>query len=409
MSVYLIAIIVFSVFASFALATIAAGLIAKGKFPLPSSERRIGCIDGLRGYLALSVLFHHFIIWIQVTRLGGNWEATSVHLFNQLGAGGVALFFMTTGLLFYPRVLGGFRACSWPALYTTRVFRIEPMVIFSVAIITLIIAVRTGRGLDSAFPSAAAKWAITWFSVMREPPLLGYPDSGRLNAYVLWSLSYEWLFYLFVLPTCALGMDMIRDKLPSWFLPVALLAFALTARLLHLADLLPFLRYLPMFAIGMIAYECQRREWIVRLLRTPMATIIAAAALGFGMIFAPTPYTFAMPLFAFFFTCLACGNGLWGLMRTKGSLVLGECSYGIYLLHGIMLNLLFVDAAPLVDMIALNQLPLILAIAAIAVTLVTPFTYLLIERPAIRAGVRLVKLWTGRRMPANVPEVEVAL
>ena len=246
---------------------------------------------------------------MQVTSLGGSWEQPSVHLFEQLGAGGVALFFMTTGLVFYPRVIAGFRICSWPAIYITRLFRIVPLIGVSVIIMTSIIAVRTGHGLDSAFPMAFVKWVTSW----SEPPLLGYSDSGRLNAYVLWSLRYEWLFYIFVLPACALAMDLIRGRLPSWTVPIALLVGAFTARLLHITTI-GIVTYLPLFAIGMLAFECQRHENIARPLRTSGAGIVAAAALGIGLTAFQTPYTFALPLFSYFFICVACGNTMGGLL-----------------------------------------------------------------------------------------------
>ncbi|MCJ2142187.1 acyltransferase family protein [Methylobacterium sp. E-066] len=402
MTIHLIAVTLAAALVAYVLATVTAALIARTPFPLPPSQRRIGCLDGLRGYVALSVLIHHFIFWMQVTRFNGTWEAPAVNLFNQLGAGGVALFFMTTGFVFYPRVLAGFRACSWPAIYTTRLFRIVPLVAVSVAIITIIIAMRTGAGLDRGFPNAAAQWITTW----DEPPLLRYPDSGRLNAYVLWSLWHEWLFYLIVLPASALAMDLIRGTLPSWVLPVGLLLTTVVARVLYLPG--SMLRYLPLFAFGMIAYECQSREWIARALRTPRAASVAALALGVGMIAAPTPYTFVMPVFGFFFTCVACGNDMGGLLRTKGALILGECSYGIYLLHGILLSLLFVDASKVTGSIATDWLPILLPLAAVVIVLVTPVTYLLIERPAIRAGRHLSQRWTRRRLRTDAPELQVA-
>jgi peptidoglycan/LPS O-acetylase OafA/YrhL len=383
-------------------ATLAGQLVARAGFPLPSGNRRIGCVDGLRGYLALSVLIHHFIIWMQITALGGIWEEPSVHLFEELGAGGVALFFMITGLVFYPRVLVGFRVCSWPAIYITRLFRIVPLIGVSLIFITSIIAVRTGQGLDRSFPMAFVKWVTTW----SEPPLLGYPDSGRLNAYVLWSLRYEWLFYIFVLPTCALAIDLTRGWAPSWTVPTALLAIGLVARLVHVP--IGMFAYLPLFAIGMLAFECQRRENIARLLRTSGAGIVAAAALGIGLTAFQKPYTFALPLFGYFFICVACGNTMGGLLRTKGALVLGECSYGIYLLHGILLSLLFVDAAGLTGSLTAGQLPLLLPLAATAIVLLTSATYLLVERPSIQIGSWFASLWNGRQLRTDTSKFEVA-
>jgi peptidoglycan/LPS O-acetylase OafA/YrhL len=401
MTSYPVAAIIIGALATYSVAIFIANLVARMNFPLPPSDKRIGCIDGLRGYLAISVLIHHFIIWIQVQRLGGTWGHPTIFLFDQLGASGVALFFMTTGFVFYPRVLNGFRNCSWPAIYTTRVSRIVPLIVVSVAIITIIIAVRTGHGLDSGFPMAAAKWVTTW----GEPPLLGYFDSGRLNAYVLWSLWYEWLFYLFVLPALALAMDMLRNRLSSWIIPFALLTAALVARVLLPISMV---QYLPLFAIGMLAYECQRREWIARVLRAPAVAIVASIALCVGMIAAPSPYNFAMPLFGLFFACVACGNSMGGLLHLRGALVLGECSYGIYILHGIVLGLMFIDASVLISPIATEYLPIVLPLAAIFTVSITSVTYLLVERPMIRIGSRLAKYWTGRRLRADAPELEVA-
>jgi peptidoglycan/LPS O-acetylase OafA/YrhL len=122
----------------------------------------------------------------------------------------------------------------------------------------------------------------------------------------------------------------------------------------------------------------------------------------------PTPYTVALPLFGLFFTCVACGNSLGGLLRTRGALLRGECSYGIYLLHGLVLSVLFTDAAASIGPIATDRLPALTPLAAIAVTLITPVTCLLVERPAMRAGSRLAKLWTGRPPGAAAPGLKLA-
>ena len=129
---------------TYAAATIVAGRIAASGFPLPEPERRIGRVDGLRGFLATSVLIGHAVIWTQITRLGGQWTPPNINLFNMLGAGSVALFFMVTGLLFYPRIRHGFRSISWPKFLVTRFFRIVPLQLVSVLAIVAIAESRTG-------------------------------------------------------------------------------------------------------------------------------------------------------------------------------------------------------------------------------------------------------------------------
>lgn len=389
------------------LATFVASLLARSGFPLPPEDRRIGRIDGLRGYLALSVMIHHFYLWVQATRLGGTWSEPSVHFLNELGAGSVALFFMTTGFVFYPRVLAGLRATDWPAVYVTRVFRIVPLVALSVVLVTAVLARRTGSVPDRSYPVAAAHWIATW----SESPLLGQADSGRVNAYVLWSLWYEWLFYVVLLPVCAAAMDAARRRrLPPWTVPVAFLLAALAAKATgaatgHRIAALPFL---PLFAVGMIAFEVRSRPSLRRALSGPRATVAALAALVMAMVATGSPYGASLPLFALFFTCVACGGDWGGVLRARGALVLGECSFGIYLLHGIVLDVLFVDGGRFVATVPTALLPALLPGAVAAVALLTPATYLLVERPAIRAGRRLARAVTQRRVRLDSRELDVA-
>ncbi len=387
------------------LATVFAGQFVKVGFPLPPEEKRLGCVDGLRGYLSLFVVAHHFIIWTMVTRLGMEWGEPQINLFNQFGAGAVALFFMTTGFVFYPRILKGFAKCNWLAVYISRVFRLVPLIVFSFVVITSIIILRTGNLPDASFIKPAILWISTWW----QPPLLSYPDSGRLNAYVLWSLKQEWLFYIFILPACAFAMDRIRGRLPSYCVPLALMLLSFALQAFGIVSLEVFgvsfgvILYLPLFAVGMIAYEIQSSKKLAAVLSTPLAGAIALVSLIVGAVAFHVPYTFALPFFAVFFISVASGNSLFGLLRTHGALVLGECSYGNYLLHGTLLSLLFVEGAGMLSYLPTSTLFMALPFVVIALGLVTPVTFLAIERPAISMGRTLSRKLT-RAQPQSASQ-----
>lgn len=380
---------------AFAAALGLAALMASGGFPLPGGAKRIGQIDGLRGFLSLSVMVHHFVVWLQMTRLGGGWATPSIHFFQMLGTGAVALFFMTTGLLFYPRIRAGFGGNSWPALFISRVFRLIPLSVVSLVLVTLVIMVQTGRGLDPDFPGAA----LQWITAAAMPPLLGYADSARVNAYVLWSLNYEWQFYLVILPVCAVLMDLFRPRLPSWALPVAVILIGMIGR--RLFPDVGVLKYIPLFATGMLAFEAQSCPAIASRMQSRAATWGAILALAIALTLFKTPLDLAWPLLAFFFLAVACGNDMGGLLRTPAAQVLGECSYGMYLMHGTVLFVLFTHGGALTENLATPMLPLLLPLVALAIVLLTATTYLAVERPGMAAGRYLSGLWhslAGRKI-----------
>jgi peptidoglycan/LPS O-acetylase OafA/YrhL len=391
--------------AALIVATLLAGSFARYGFPLQPLDRRIGCIDGLRGYLALSVMIHHFIIAMLVERTGVEWGPIHVTFLDNLGKVGVALFFNITGFVFYPRILVGFRATSWISVAINRIFRIVPLVAVSVVMVTIIILVCFGGRIDFGYLIGAA----TWISG-KEVDLLSHPISLRINAGVLWSIRLEWLFYLIVLPGSAVAIDILRShRLPTWIVPLGLLMLTFVFRLAGFHFGHASIRFVSLFAVGMLAFEVQSRPGIRSLLANRINAIPAIAALVIGMAFAPTPYgVIALPLYAFFFACVACGNSLGGFLQTKGALVLGECSFGIYLLHGIVIFGLFETFRSAFAARPIDDFPAILPLIAILVVALTGATYLAIERPAMAKGKLLARWAVGRKAVPWSREIEVA-
>lgn len=380
--------------------------------PSVTTSSRYGAIDGLRGLLALSVVAHHFAIWLQVTRGNSLWVAPDVAILNQLGAGAVGLFFMITGLLFYPKITSGIGNVSWVRVYVGRVFRILPMVVLSIVIVMSITGARTGRLLSAADLPALVQWV----TAVGEPGLLGDADAGRTNAYVLWSLWYEWMFYILLLPILSLAMDVVRGRLPSWTVPAALLVLTLGSRLVVHEE--GFFYYAPLFAVGMLAAEISGVPAAARALKSRTASIGALLALVVGTMLFHRPTGFALPLFAVFFVSVACGNDCFGLLTTRSAALLGEISFGVYLVHGCVLSLFFVEGASFVDGWSDMQMALMLPLLATATTVIAYFTYRSVERPSIDLGrVAVAKMtWeqeakrvlggygTSRRATASAPD-----
>ncbi|HEX2940086.1 MAG TPA: acyltransferase [Rhodopila sp.] len=382
-------------------ATGAALVLAKSGFPLPDERKRLGTVDGLRGYLALSVMLHHFIIWFQIVYLGGSWAAPTVHLFNSLGSGGVGLFFMATGFVFYPRILQGFAAVDWRALYIGRVFRIVPAMVASMAIIAPIVLMRVRFQVSGHWYQQIPHFGL-WLTGWSEPPLFGYADTGRLNAYVFWSLWYEWVFYILLLPALALLADLIRGRAPSWLLPLALAAASAGAELLPFRLLIS--QFMPSFAAGMLAFELRSRPAVAAVLQSRRMTPWVFAALIVAAVVTAVPYRMPQLLvYGVFFACVACGNRLGGVLSSKAALVLGECSFSIYILHGIVLDVLFMHIIPRLGPASSTAALATLPIVAPCVVLFAALISLAIEKPFIRYGKML-----ARRLPARIGRQAVA-
>ncbi|UYY77813.1 acyltransferase family protein [Sphingomonas sp. R1] len=382
---------------AYATATIALALTAgislvKLGFPLPDRSRQLS-IDGLRGILATSVLVHHAWIW-RISPEGG-WSAPAEPLANQLGAGAVGLFFMTTGYLFYRKILS-LSVSGWLNMMVGRVFRIYPLVAVSFAAILLIVLYRAQPEIELM---PLIRSAALWISARQEVPILGYADSGRINAFVLWSLWQEWMFYALMIP--ALGFTawaLRRSGAPRATLPIGLIALGFIAQA-ALPGSLHSARFWPLFGAGMLAAEFAGSKY-AQMLARPAAGAIAVALLAIACTFTRDPYGVGFPAFAFFFTCVASGNAIGGLLNNRAVRALGECSFGIYLFHGVVLSIAFADIGVPIDA------PIAPLAILVTVAIVAPL-YLIVERPMDRVGHRVrgmvvdaprsLALWLARK------------
>jgi peptidoglycan/LPS O-acetylase OafA/YrhL len=99
---------------------------------------------------------------------------------------------------------------------------------------------------------------------------------------------------------------------------------------------------------------------------------------------------------------VALGNDFFGLFSKPASVLLGEISYSIYLLHGVVLYAVY-SSWNLIDlsgMSAINHffwLPLV----GSAVILMACLTFLLLEKPAINLGKKLNSRPTSATIPTK--------
>ena len=385
--------------ASLILATVIGAVFARLDFPVAHDRRRFGEIDGLRGYLALMVMVQHFLIWAHGPGITPVWVPPPQNVAHELGSGSVALFFMITGFLFGPRIEQGLPATNWPGFAIARLFRIAPLVIVSAMLVAGLIGADTG-----ARPAwNDARTVLLWvFGRQDRNPLAGAADPGLWDAHVLWSLRWEWIFYLGFMPAGAIGASLLRKRGHQWALPVIVLALCLGFRVVCAATgrtAPEWTMFLPFFSAGAAIATLARIDRIRIVLGGRMGDCLAAGALFGGMTLWPDPFGWGLVLFAGFFLCVACGAGLGGVLRLPGALVLGECSYAIYLFHGIALAVLFRRMPDLVHALPQALMPVWMLVITAILLPVTAALHLAVERPLMLRGKRWGEV-AGNRVSA---------
>ncbi len=298
---------------------------------LADTSQRELTLDGVRGLAALMVAVHHAAIY----RIGldtGIWEDTH-SLFPQLfGPAGVILFFMLTGYLFWgkARIANGWMN-PW-RLWRGRIYRIAPLYLFCLAWIVL--AATIDQGASWLSPAH-------WQSLLRLLGLgawswhaIGHVYPGEYIANVVWTLWYEWRFYLLLpfIAWLALDKKIFHIRLAL----LALIAAGLYFDLKQSAALY--------FILGMLCSELLSYQSLRVLLQPPIVAgmaLLTTLAL-YGLMRKQIPNVGPSDCLAFacfpLFLAAAAGNTFFGGLVHPAIRCLAIVSFSLYLLHGIVLS-----------------------------------------------------------------------
>ena len=290
-------------------------------------------IDGLRGYLAIFVFLSHSSIWYFFLRTG-KWQEPASNLFVHFGQSSVALFFMITSFLFFNKLLDDrHRKIDWLLLYMSRITRLVPLYLCLMVAFFVIVAVITGGfAQEQTIPvlKKIAQWlAFTYFG---SPSFKGSGQSEMLIAGSVWSLPYEWMFY-FSLPLLGLTVK-VRPR----FLVLALSALMMIVS----ASRRPEFFIFSAFCGGIIASHLVRLPRVCAAASNRAASVVAIVCLVATItLFSTAHSVIPLILLSVTFSIIACGNDLFGLLSLPVSRVLGEQTYSIYLLHLLILFIVF--------------------------------------------------------------------
>ena len=359
--------------------------------PPTQVAKRLTTLDGVRGLLALAVVFHHIAYYPDYLRTGRFINPPS-RFYTNLGPLGVSMFFMITGYLFWARMLRDEGQTDWIGLYVGRVFRIGPLYLVAVSAMLVIVFSRSRFHLEVPalrLVSQLAHWLL--LGVLDGRSANGDANASLLLAGVTWSIQWEWFFYLSLPVLAFVARPMRRAGRRNFvFLMLAYLGCLMLSRLHlpvfwnHEAE-----KFVALFLVGMMAAALHakgiRPSWGDRGLS------VVALLLALPLFFVSYPYGFGPGLLlGGIFYLIASGCTLFGLLTCRPARRLGDVSYGIYLLQGLVLFAVF-QASGLKEFAlssALRFWSCGLASCVLLVLLAT-LAHVAIEGPGIQLGRRV--------------------
>ena len=288
------------------------------------------------------------------------------------------------GFLFLSKITQTNGKIKWLYLYESRIFRIVPLYILAVVIISFAAFSNTNFELQVSLLELLREF-FSWSSFHGDI-INNYPETRRVIAGVDWTLKYEWVFY-FSLPLLA----SILFRLGKWGGLFLLCASALLFfKLIRITSFSSYFNssFFIFFAVGGFSvFVNQKIQFTDSFIKSKFVSSITALAILLALFYPRTFSPIHAAIISLIFILVVLGNDLFGIFSLRSSILLGKISYSIYLLHGAILYFAF-TYFEIIDFnnYSLQEYLVFMPIVSAIAVLVSILTFLLIEKPSIRQG-----------------------
>lgn len=365
-----------------------------------SMPHRHGAVDGLRGVLAAGVMIHHsFAAYGYFTT--GRWEWSHSPILNQLGQSTVALFFMITGFLF--TIKASEKTINWQSLYISRIARLAPLYAIVVLAVFCVVFFESNGSLNEPIEKIFKEFFL-WltFVCFGRPDVNAFPMTWTIIAGVNWSLKYEVLFYVFCIPAIHFVSRWTSPKVRLLISSLMLLAL-LAYRHKHQMGANNSL-YGAHFLCGILVAHASKIPNLYDLASSWVMKVCAVAALVFlGTMRDANSAAAVVASIAMFFAVVGNASAF-GLLKTRSAIWLGDISYGIYLIHGILLWIFMsaLQSQRVLDGISLWAFWLNMLAVSACVVFLASSSYVKLESPIMaRWSAKLRKMQSTLAPPLN--------
>ena len=171
------------------------------------------------------------------------------------------------------------------------------------------------------------------------------------------------------------------------------------------------LRLTPLYLLAMAALFTLVAVLSGWQLRVPLCLASLLRLTGFGLLvlaaawvamFGHAPNAVVAVVVLAGFCIVACGNTVFGLLSNRAAVMLGDISYGVYLLHGLLLSLTFMFLLGSERAAAMGPAMhwAVATSVGAGVVIAAALTYRFVEAPAMKQ-VKQMTAWIHRSRPAR--------
>ena len=358
------------------------------------AKEQFAALTGLRGFAALWVVSLHFIDVSHVLLPASR----QLDWFVGAGSNAVPLFFVLSGFILLHTYRDQFEFFSWRKYFGflgLRLARIYPAYLAALMAMGALVIAAVIAGSPYNRESYPPKWLLPEVLMLHcwvklPPHYFGwnFPD---------WSVSAEWFAYLFIFPL-AVALLKKTDGRGKWLPLVLGLGFCVVEPAIRTEWKLPTVSLL--FLAGAWLWDYRRQHLQAGRKIPPQLDTIGFLLLlavlwlgaGVGRFFTDAGVLLSVALLIL---GLSGANGVLSRMLAGQVCVfLGEISYSIYLVHGVVLRLVkIILPASKFAMAALPLRSAVLAADFAGVMVAAVLLYYLVEHPA--------RIWLRRRFAAG--------